>query len=101
MRKAREAAVRTQVVDAVAPFPPFWRARLKALGRPAASVPIRPGPAGLPAVGERDGCPDGDLTGAGVARDVRVACGLRSTQVVIAEAGDLPHGAGPTRRLFA
>ncbi|MCW2615223.1 MAG: hypothetical protein JWN08_2217, partial [Frankiales bacterium] len=27
----RASAVRTQVVDAVAPFSPFWRARLKAL----------------------------------------------------------------------
>jgi len=64
LRKAREAALRTQVVDAVAPFSPFWRARLKALGRPVASVASLAGLAGLPAVGERDVCPDGDPTGA-------------------------------------
>lgn len=64
LRKAREAAVRTQVVDAVAPFSPFWRARLTALGRPAASVASLSGLAGLPAAGERDVCPGGDPAGA-------------------------------------
>ena len=37
----------------------------------------------------------------GVARDVRVACGLLPTQVVVAEAADLPGGDGLTRRLLA
>jgi phenylacetate-coenzyme A ligase PaaK-like adenylate-forming protein len=60
----RETAVRTQVVDAVAPFSPFWRDRLTALGRTAASVATPAGLASLPAAGERDVCPDGDPAGA-------------------------------------
>ena len=59
----REAAVRTQVADAVGPFSPFWRDRLKALGRTASSVATTQGLASLPAVGERDVCPDGDPAG--------------------------------------
>ena len=61
--KLRDTAVRTQVVDAVAPFSPWWKARLKTLGRKAASVGSVSGLAGLPAVGERDVCPDGDPRG--------------------------------------
>ena len=60
----RDAAVRKQVVDAVAPFSPFWRDRLTALGRTPASVATPTGLACLPAVGERDVCPDGDPAGA-------------------------------------
>ena len=60
----RETAVRTQVVDAVAPFSPFWRDRLTALGRTVASVATPAGLASLPAAGERDVCPDGDPAGA-------------------------------------
>src|SRR3712207_1929701 len=62
--KQREAAVRTQVVDAVAPFSPYWRARLKALGRTATQTGTVAGVSALPAVGERDVCPDGDPAGA-------------------------------------
>ena len=62
--KQREAAVRTQVVDAVAPFSPYWRGRLKALGRTAAEVGTVAGLSKLPAVGERDVCPDGNPAGA-------------------------------------
>jgi hypothetical protein len=51
-------------VDAVGPFSPFWRGRLKALGRTAASVAGLSGLAALPAAGERDLCPDGDPAGA-------------------------------------
>lgn len=64
LAKVREAAVRTQVVDAVAPFSPFWRGRLQALGRRASSVASVSGLAGVPAAGERDLCPDGDPRGA-------------------------------------
>lgn len=64
LTKTREAAVRTQVVDAVAPFSPFWRGRLKSLGRTASSVASLSGLASLPAAGERDLCPDGDPSGA-------------------------------------
>jgi hypothetical protein len=62
--KARAAAVRRQVVDAVAPFSPFWRERLRALGRTAEQVATPEALAALPAVGERDVCPDGDPAGA-------------------------------------
>ena len=65
LAKTREAAVRTQVVDAVGPFSPFWRDRLKALGKSAASVATLSGLQSLPAAGERDVCPDGDPAGAG------------------------------------
>jgi hypothetical protein len=62
--KRRRRALRRQVVDVVAPFSPWWRGRLKALGRSAASVATPDGLASLPAVGERDVCPDGDPAGA-------------------------------------
>ena len=55
--------MRQQVVDAVAPFSPWWKARLQALGRKASSVGTIEGLATLPAVGERDVCPDGDPRG--------------------------------------
>jgi hypothetical protein len=58
--KARAAALRAQVVDAVGPFSPFWRERLAALGRTAEQVASPSALASLPAVGERDVCPDGD-----------------------------------------
>lgn len=64
LASARDAAVRTQVVDAVAPFSPYWRERFSALGRPAAGLRTAEDLAGLPAVGERDVCPDGDPAGA-------------------------------------
>jgi hypothetical protein len=63
LAKLREAAIRTQVVDAVAPFSPWWKARLKAVGRKASTVGSSDGLASLPAVGERDVCPDGDPRG--------------------------------------
>ncbi|HWH29080.1 MAG TPA: hypothetical protein VNU26_08975 [Mycobacteriales bacterium] len=62
--KAAATALRTQVVDVVGPFSPFWRERLKTLGRTAASVATLEAVAQLPAVGERDVCPDGDPAGA-------------------------------------
>ncbi len=57
-------ALKAQVVDAVGPFSPFWRARLKSLGKTAAQVSTREALATLPAVGERDVCLDGDPAGA-------------------------------------
>ena len=62
--KAAATALRAQVVDVVGPFSPFWRERLQTLGRTAASVATPDGLAQLPAVGERDVCPDGDPAGA-------------------------------------
>lgn len=64
-QKAVQArALQTQVVHAVGPFSPYWRERLAALGTTAAAVSTPGGLAGLPAVGERDVCPDGDPAGA-------------------------------------
>jgi phenylacetate-coenzyme A ligase PaaK-like adenylate-forming protein len=57
-------ALRSQVVDAVGPFSPFWKARLAALGTTSAKAGTLEGLAALPAVGERDVCPDGSPTGA-------------------------------------
>lgn len=62
--KVRAAALRTQVVDGVAPFSPWWRGRLRDLGRTAQQVATPEGLAALPAAGERDVCPDGDPRGA-------------------------------------
>ena len=58
------AAIRAQVIDAVGPFSPFWRERLKTLGKTATSIATRDALATLSAVGERDLCPDGDAVGA-------------------------------------
>ncbi|MCU1691339.1 MAG: hypothetical protein JWM64_430, partial [Frankiales bacterium] len=63
-RSTAEAAVRAQVVDAVGPFSPWWRERFAALGRSPSAVATVQGLAELPAVGERDLCPDGDPKGA-------------------------------------
>jgi hypothetical protein len=63
LAKLRESEVRRQVVDAVAPFSPWWKARLKTLGRSARSVGSLAGLSELAAVGERDVCPDGDPRG--------------------------------------
>ena len=60
--KQQQAALRTQLVDAVGPFSPFWRARFRALGttaQQAAADLSKVAP-----VGERDVCPDGDPAGA-------------------------------------
>lgn len=47
----------------MAPFSPWWKARLKALGRTAAEVGSVSGLTALPAIAERDVCPDGDPRG--------------------------------------
>lgn len=62
--KAADAAVRTQFAHAVGPFSPFWRERLRALGISAGQVGDAAALRRLPAVGERDVCPDGDPAGA-------------------------------------
>lgn len=58
--KVRDAALRRQLRDGVGPFSPFWRERFTALRVPAASIEKAADLAKLPAVGERDVCPDGD-----------------------------------------
>ncbi len=61
---AQTRALKAQVVDAVGPFSPYWRDRLKALGTTASKVATLEGVSALPAVGERDVCPDGNPSGA-------------------------------------
>ncbi|MCW2599888.1 MAG: hypothetical protein JWM02_1717 [Frankiales bacterium] len=58
------SALKAQLVDAVGPFSPFWRERLKALGKTPSQVRSPRDLATLPAVGERDVCADGDPAGA-------------------------------------
>jgi hypothetical protein len=53
-------AVKAQVLHAVGPFSPYWKERLSSLGTTAAAVATPAALATLPAVGERDVCPDGD-----------------------------------------
>jgi hypothetical protein len=86
LAKLREAAVRAQVVDAVAPFSPWWKARLTAIGRKASSVGSVAGLSSLPAAGERDVCPDGDPAG-------MAALVLQGT-----ESGFALHAEGPVLR---
>ncbi len=59
--------LRAQLRDAVGPFSPFWRERLAALRVGASSIQHVADLRKLPAVGERDVCPDGDPRGAAAA----------------------------------
>jgi hypothetical protein len=86
LAKQREAAVKTQVLDAVGPFSPYWRTRLKELGRTATASASVAGITALPAVGERDICPDGDPAGAG------------ALVLQAGEAGFALHADGPVLR---
>ena len=61
-RATQAKALRHQLVDAVGPFSPFWRARLKAIGTTPAKVATVKALEAVPAVGERDVCPDGSPT---------------------------------------
>lgn len=82
----RAAALRAQVLDAVAPFSPYWQERLAALRREPADVATLEGLRALPAVGERDLCPDGDPAG---------------TAALVLQAGEQGwalHAAGPSLR---
>jgi hypothetical protein len=58
--KVRDAALRRQLQDAVAPFSPFWRERFTALRIASADIKTAGDLTRLPAVGERDVCPSGD-----------------------------------------
>ena len=84
--KQREAAVRTQVLDVVGPFSPWWRERLAALGRTPTQASTVAGLRALPAFGERDLCPDGDPAAA-------AALVLQATESQFAL-----HAYGPTLR---
>jgi phenylacetate-CoA ligase len=57
-------ALKAQLVHAVGPFSPYWRERFSSLGTTAAATATPARVAALPAVGERDVCPDGDPAGA-------------------------------------
>ena len=84
--KVADGLVRQQLRDAVGPFSPFWRERLAALNLKATSFEKVADLNRLPAIGERDVCPDGDPRGA--ARLV-----LQAT-----EAGFAMHTSGPDLR---
>jgi hypothetical protein len=58
--KLRNTLVRDQVRHVVAPFSPFYKERLSAAGISPSAVGTVSDLAMLPAVGERDLCPDGD-----------------------------------------
>ncbi|MCW2714027.1 MAG: hypothetical protein JWN88_1074 [Frankiales bacterium] len=86
LAKQRDAGVRAQLLDAVAPFSPFWRDRFAELGRPPALFASVEGLRALPALGERDLCPDGDPAG---------AAGL---VLQVGEGGFAQHAHGPRLR---
>jgi phenylacetate-coenzyme A ligase PaaK-like adenylate-forming protein len=85
LRKQRDTLLLAQLRDAVAPFSPFWRERFQALGLKPSTISGQDFQR-LPAVGERDVCPDGDPAAA--ARLV-----LQATQV-----GYALHAEGPALR---
>lgn len=93
--KLQSAALKRQLLDAVAPFSPYWRTRFADLGRAPGQLTSPAALRELPAVGERDLCPDGDPRG---------AAGL---VLQTGEDGYALHAEGPkmrralTRRLFA
>jgi phenylacetate-coenzyme A ligase PaaK-like adenylate-forming protein len=58
--KLRDQALREQIRDVVAPFSPFWKERFTEAGIKPNSVSRVRDLAKVPAVGERDVCPDGD-----------------------------------------
>jgi len=86
LAKQRDAGVRAQVLDAIAPFSPFWRGRFAELGSPPATFASVAGLQALEALGERDLCPDGDAAG---------AAGL---VLQVGESGFALHAEGPRLR---
>lgn len=61
---AQQSALKTQLVDGIGPFSPYWRARFKELGKTASQLATAESLATVPAVGERDVCADGDPSAA-------------------------------------
>jgi phenylacetate-coenzyme A ligase PaaK-like adenylate-forming protein len=86
LARMQDAAVRAQVVDAVGPFSPWWRERMRVLGRAPSSLTTVRALDGLLPAGERDVCPDGDPAGA-------AALVLQAS-----EAGFALHAEGPRLR---
>lgn len=62
--KAREAAVRRQLSELVGPYSPYWREQIRERRRGRSPLEGMALLETLPAVGERDVCPDGDPAGA-------------------------------------
>lgn len=60
LKADRDAAVKHQVVDLVGPCAPFWRQQLSLVGLSPKSITGLGALSKIPAVGERDLCPDGD-----------------------------------------
>jgi len=60
LAKLRDQALREQVRDVVAPFSPFWKDRFAEAGIKATAITRVRDLVKVPAVGERDVCPDGD-----------------------------------------
>ncbi|MCA1824335.1 MAG: hypothetical protein ABR520_01725 [Mycobacteriales bacterium] len=85
-RKLRDRLIHEQVRDGVGPFSPYWREKLHELRIPQDAIRSAHDLVRLPAIGERDVCPDGDPRGA--ARLVLQAD----------EAGFAVHAAGPDLR---
>ncbi|MHB8340679.1 MAG: phenylacetate--CoA ligase family protein [Mycobacteriales bacterium] len=86
MSKRQDSEVRRQVLSAIAPFSPFWRTQFPAAGIRPATIKGAADLRRIPAVGERELCPDGDPAGA--ARLV----------LQVDEAGYAAHAAGPDYR---
>jgi phenylacetate-coenzyme A ligase PaaK-like adenylate-forming protein len=86
LAKQRDEALRRQVRDAIGPFSPYWRDRFAALGISASDVGTAADLVNLPAVGERDVCPDGDPA--------------RMSELVlqVSEGGYVRHAPGTTLR---
>jgi hypothetical protein len=58
--RVADRAVAEQLRERIGPFSPFWRERLRSLGRQPAELDSVAALRRLPAVGERDLCPDSD-----------------------------------------
>lgn len=84
--KERDAAVREQMRDSVAPFSPYWRQRLSALGLTGSAITNVAALDLLPAVAERDVSPDGD------------PAGMAALVLQASQSGFALHAQGPTLR---
>ena len=90
--RARDAALREQLRDAIVPFSPYWGALLDDLGIRVETIRRVADLARLPAVGERDVCPDGDPAG-------MAGCHQIAMEEVEVGAGRGTARVSPSRRL--
>jgi phenylacetate-coenzyme A ligase PaaK-like adenylate-forming protein len=86
LARAQDGLVRQQLRHAVAPFSPYWKARLADLGVTSSSVDGVAGLERIPAVGERDVSPSGD------------AAGMAALVLQAGESGFALHAPGPSLR---